>query len=148
MKNKDFTISIVVDQSPQQVFDAINQPQNWWTGEVKGSAAALSDEFIYRYEDFHMSKQKVMEMIPGKKVVWLVTECCLNYVEDKNEWTGTKITFEIKKEGTKTRLDFTHIGLHSDIECFDSCSNSWTSLVRLSLLSLITTGKGENLVLT
>src|SRR5688572_23691028 len=145
MKNKDFTTSIVVDRSPQQLFDAINRPQNWWSGEVKGSATAVNDEFVYRYKDLHMSKQKVVELIPGKKVVWHVTDSLINYAEDTNEWTGTKISFEIFEEGKKSRLVFTHIGLHPGIECFESCSNSWTSLISLSLSSLVTTGKGENL---
>ena len=145
--NNDFTTAIEVEQSPGAVFDAITHPEHWWSGEVEGSATALGDEFVYRYKDFHLSKQKVVELEPGKKVVWLVTDSRINYVEDRDEWTGTKISFEISEQEGKTRLLFTHTGLHPEIECFDSCSTSWTSLIRLSLVSLITAGKGEKLVL-
>ncbi len=147
MKKQDFTTTIIVDQTPSQVFNAINNPQNWWTGEVKGSAGKLNDEFTYRYEDLHLSKQKVVEMIPDQKVVWLVTESIINYAEDKKEWTGTKISFEITQKDNKTQLRFTHFGLDPAIECFESCSYSWTQLMQQSLFSLITTGKGRKLVL-
>lgn len=86
-------------------------------------------------------------MIPDQKVVWLVTESIINYAEDKSEWTGTKIIFEIIQRKNKSELKFTHLGLNPGIECFDSCSNSWTQLIRQSLYSLITTGNGEKIVL-
>jgi len=147
MTNNDFTTTILVDQSPKQVFDAINNPQNWWSGEVEGNANSLHDEFTYRYKDFHMSRQRVVEFIPEQKVVWHVFDSIINYVEDKEEWTGTDIVFEISKLGDKTELRFTHLGLHPQIECFDSCSSSWSRLMQVSLFALITTGKGERLVL-
>lgn len=147
MKEQDFTTTIVVDQTPKQVFDAVNNPQNWWPGEVKGSTDKLNGEFTYRYKEFHFSKQKVVEMIPDEKVVWLVTESNIDYAEDKREWTDTKISFEISRQDNKTRLRFTHLGLVPQIECFDSCSNSWSQIIQQSLLSLIATGEGKKIFL-
>jgi hypothetical protein len=147
MKKQDFTTTIVVDQTPKQVFNAINNPQAWWSGEIKGSTGNLNDEFTYRYKELHLSKQRIVEMIPDQKVVWLVTESSINYAEDKKEWTGTKISFEISEQDNKTQLRFTHLGLDPDIECFDSCSNSWSQLIQQGLRSLITTGKGKEILL-
>lgn len=147
MKKQDFTTTLIVDQTPTQVFNAINNPLHWWPGKIKGSAAKLHDEFTYQYEDLHLSKQRVIEMIPDQKVVWLVTESAINYAEDKKEWTGTKISFEITQKDNKTQLRFTHFGLNPAIECFESCSMSWTQIIQQSLSSLITTGKGIKLVL-
>jgi hypothetical protein len=147
MKTHNFTTTLLVDQSPKEVFNAVNKPQNWWSGEIEGSSAQLNDEFSYRYKDIHFSKQRVVEMIPNQKVVWLVTDSSLNYTEDVNEWTGTKISFEITEKDGKTELRFSHIGLVPEIECFDSCSGAWTQLVRQSLASLITSGQGRKLVL-
>ena len=67
----------------------------------------------------------------------------LNFVEDKTEWTGTDITFEIDKKGDKTEVRFTHVGLVPGYECFDDCSNAWGSYINGSLRSLITTGEGR-----
>ena len=143
MTTTDFSTTILVDQTPKEVFDAINNPRAWWSGEIEGHTGKLNDEFTYRYKELHLSKQRIVEMIPGKKVVWLVTESQINYAEDKSEWTGTKISFEIAAQGNKTQLRFIHQGLVPEIECFDSCSNSWSQLIQQSLFSLITTGKAE-----
>ena len=139
----DFTTTILVDQTPKEVFNAINNVGGWWQGEIKGSTGKLNDEFTYRIEKFHFSKQKLIEVIPNKKVVWLVTESKLNFIKDKSEWTGTKIIFEISKIDNKTQLRFTHRGLVPKIECYGDCSNGWSQLIRRSLFSLITTGKGK-----
>ena len=67
MKNQDFTTTIVVDQSPDQVFNALKNPQNWWSGEIAGKSSQVGDEFTYQYKEFHESTQRVVEMIPNKK---------------------------------------------------------------------------------
>lgn len=143
MMKEDFTTTITVDQSPKDVFTAINNVRSWWQGEITGNTNNLQDEFIYRMEDIHYSKQKIVEVIPDKKVVWLVTESKLNFAQDKSEWTGTKIIFEITQVGNKTQLHFTHSGLVPKFECYKNCSNAWEQLVQESLYSLITTGKGK-----
>lgn len=144
MSSKNFTTTILTDQTPKEVFDAINNVSAWWQGEIKGSTTKLNDEFDYRMEDIHFSKQKIVELIPGEKVAWLITDSKLNFLKDKKEWTGTKIIFDISRVKNKTQLRLTHEGLVSDIECYDACSNGWTQLIQKSLFSLITTGKGKN----
>jgi hypothetical protein len=147
MKTSDYTTTLLVAQTPTQVFNAINNPQVWWSGEIEGNTGKLNDEFTYRYQEFHWSKQRIIEMIPDQKVVWLVTESSINYAQDKREWTGTKISFEISEQDNNTQLRFTHLGLVPQIECFDSCSNAWTELIQQGLFSLITTGKGRKIFL-
>jgi hypothetical protein len=143
MKNEDFISNILVEQTPTEVFNAVNNVRGWWHGEIEGSTTKLNDEFTYRFGEFHFSKQKLVEVIPGKKVVWLVTESELNFIKDKSEWTGTKICFEISGVNDKTQLRFTHVGLVPNIECYGDCSNGWSQLIQKSLFSLITTGKGK-----
>jgi hypothetical protein len=143
MMKEDFTTTIIVDQSPKEVFTAINNVRGWWQGEINGSTNKLHDEFSYRMEDIHYSKQRLVEVIPDKKVVWLVTESKLNFTKDKSEWTGTKIIFEIFQVSNKTQLRFTHSGLVPKFECYENCSNAWEQLIQESLYSLITSGKGK-----
>ena len=147
MTTTDFTTTLLVDQTPEEVFNAVNKPQNWWSGEIEGSSAKLNDEFTYRYKEFHFSRQRIVEMIPDQKVVWLVTDSRINFTKDINEWTGTKISFEITEKDGKTELRFSHIGLVPEIECFNDCSNAWAQLVHQSLASLITSGEGRQLAL-
>ncbi len=141
-KEKDFTTTILVDKSPSVVFDAINDVRGWWQGVIEGHAENVDDEFTYRMEPFHFSKQKIVEMEPNKKVVWKVTDSNLTFVKKSDEWTGTTIEFDIQPEGNKTRLTFTHHGLVPSVECYGGCSGGWAKLIEKSLDNFINTGKG------
>jgi len=145
MKTKDFTTTILVEQTPEKAFNAINNVRGWWQGEIEGSTNKLNDEFIYRMGEFHFSKQKLVEVIPNKKVVWLITDSKLTSFKNQNEWTGTNISFEISEKDNKTQVRFTHQGLSPEIECYGDCSNAWNLLIQQSLFSLITTGKGKKI---
>jgi Activator of Hsp90 ATPase homolog 1-like protein len=142
MSSQSYATAFVVDQTPQEAFDAITNVRGWWSGEIEGSTDALGEEFTYRYQDVHHSTQKITELIPGKKVVWHVLDAYLNFTEDPDEWVGTDITFEVARKGNQTEVRFTHLGLVPEFECFDKCSNAWGFYINSSLRSLITTGKG------
>jgi hypothetical protein len=143
MTTTDFTTTILVNQMPEVVFNAINNVSNWWQGEIKGSSKKLNDEFEYRMLNIHYSKQKLVEIIPNEKIVWLVTDSNLSSFKNKTEWNGTKIIFEITEVNGKTQLRFTHSGLIPKFQCYRDCSGAWGMLVEQSLFSLITTGKGK-----
>jgi hypothetical protein len=142
MKDHSLTLTFSVEQSPQQVFDAVNNVRAWWSGEIDGETDRLGAEFTYRYKDMHRSTQKITKFVPGRKVVWHVADAELNFVKDKNEWNGTDIVFEIAEHDGKTELRFTHVGLVPAFECYGGCSGAWGFYVGDSLRSLITTGKG------
>ncbi len=141
----NFTTTFFVDQSAKEVFDAVNNVSDWWQGEVMGNTQKLNGEFTYRMEDIHYSKQKVVEIIPNNKIVWEVIESLLSFTQDKSEWTGTKLVFEITEINNKTQLRFTHLGLVPKFECYGDCSNAWEQLIQQSLVCLITTGKGKKI---
>ena len=144
MKAANFTTTFFVNQSPEEVFNAINNVRGWWQGEIEGGTTKLNDEFTYRMNDVHFSKQKIVELIPNEKIVWHVTESKLSFVEHQSEWTGTKIIFEIAEINNKTQVRFTHLGLVPAFECYGGCSTAWSQLIQESLFSLITTGKGKD----
>jgi Activator of Hsp90 ATPase homolog 1-like protein len=143
MTNQNFTTTFSVDQTPEEVFRAINHVRGWWSEEIEGGTDKLGDEFNYHYKDVHRCKMKITEVIPGKKVVWRVLDNYFNFIEDQSEWKGTEISFEISRKGNKTEVRFTHLGLVPKYECFDVCSNAWGSYINGSLRSLITTGEGK-----
>lgn len=143
MENKSFTATILVDQSPSKAFDAIKNFRAWWSEEIEGSTDQLNEEFFYHYKDIHLCKLKLIEMVPDKKLVYLVLENQFNFIEDKTEWIGTKLIFDITQEDDKTKVNFTHEGLVPEYECYKVCNDAWSGYIKKSLYNLITTGKGE-----
>ncbi len=143
MKDQNFTATFTVDQSPKQVFDAINNVRGWWSENIEGSTTNFGDQWTYRYKDAHRCTMKITELAPNKKVVWHVLDNYFNFTQDKTEWKGTDVVFEIAKKGDKTEVRFMHVGLVSAYECYDVCSNAWGSYVNGSLRNLIATGKGK-----
>jgi len=139
----DYTTSFTVDQSPEEVFEAIKRVGDWWSGNVKGDANKVGDEFTYEVPGAHWSKQKVTELVPGKKVVWHVLDSKLSFTKAKNEWNDTNITFEISKKGDKTEVNFSHLGLVPSFECYGNCSSAWDALVAGNLHQLIVTGEAQ-----
>jgi hypothetical protein len=138
-----YTTSFTVDQSPEEVFAAINDVRGWWSEDLEGPTDRLDDEFTFQVEGVHRSRQRITESVPGTRVVWHVVDASLEFTRDKAEWEGTEIAFDIAASGARTEVRFTHVGLVPDFECFDSCSNAWGFYVGDSLRDLITTGKGQ-----
>jgi hypothetical protein len=140
--SEDLTFVLIVDKTPEQVFNAINNVREWWSGEIDGDTDKLGAVWTYRYKDIHRSKQKISEFIPGKRVVWHVVDSFLSFIEDKEEWNGTDIVFEITKKGDNTEIRFTHVGLVPAVACYGKCAPAWDFYINDSLRSLINTGKG------
>jgi len=143
MKPDDYTIAFTVDQSPEEVFAAVNNVRGWWSGEIDGSTDRLGAEFTYRFKDVHRTTQKITELVPGRKVVWHVVESQINFVKDRQEWDGTDIIFDITRKGDRTQLRFTHVGLAPAIECYGKCAGAWSFYINESLRSLITADQGQ-----
>jgi Activator of Hsp90 ATPase homolog 1-like protein len=143
MKPSDYTVSFTVDESPEEVFAAVNNVRGWWSGNIEGSTAKLGAVFTYRYKDLHDTTQEIAEWVPGEKVVWHVLKAHINFVKNKTEWEGTDIVFEVASKGNQTELRFTHVGLVPAIECYGKCSGAWRFFINESLRSLITSGNGD-----
>lgn len=143
MEKQDFTITILVDQSPNEAFNAITNVRGWWSEAIEGTTDIVNAESVYHYRDIHYCKMKLVELIPGEKVVWLILDNYFKFTTDKSEWIGTKLVFDITKKEEQTAVTFTHEGLVPQYECYEICREAWTIYIKESLYKLITTGKGE-----
>ena len=142
MANKNYTVTIEVEKSPQVVFDCLKEVPKWWSKDFAGSSTKLNDEFVVCHPGRHYSKQKLVEVTPNQKVAWLVTDSELEWIEkDKHEWTNTKMIFEITTRGDLTVLHFTHEGLVPQKECYEMCERGWNMVIKERLFSFITLGK-------
>lgn len=143
MNNQSFNTQFVVDKSPEAVYQAVVNVRGWWSEEIEGGTAQLNDVFTYHYKDVHTAKMKLIEVVPNKKVVWLVLDNQFKFTKDKEEWKNNKVVFEIVPQNGKTQLLFKQEGLVPEYECYDICKDAWTHFITESLRDLILTGKGQ-----
>ena len=108
-KTANYTVEIEVARSPDDVFNHVIDLSKWWPEEFEGERIRLNTEFVFRTGDMHYSKNKVVEFVPNKKVVWVTTESIRK--TDNFDWTGTKMIFELTPKGGSTLLKFTYDGV-------------------------------------
>lgn len=130
MKKDNYTYSITSSKTPAEIFNVLLDIKQWWNGlyneVIKGNSKKLNDEFTFEAGDgIHYTKQKLVELVPDQRIVWLITESRLNFLKDPGEWKDTRLRFDLSKQGDQTKLTFTHEGLMEEIECYDQCSSAW-----------------------
>jgi hypothetical protein len=143
MANQDFSTSFLVDQGPEEAFEAVTNVRGWWSENITGGTAKLNDEFNYQVPGLHTCTMRLTEVVPNQKVVWDVLDNYFSFTKDQSEWVGNKMVFEITPEGKQTKVTFTQQGLVPAYECYDICNNAWCGYINGSLHKLITTGKGQ-----
>lgn len=142
MTDNSFNITVEFDRSPHEVFKSLKEVPKWWSKDFEGQSANLNDEFVICHGDPHYSKKRLIEVIPDKKIVWLVLDSKLNWLKkDQHEWTNTKMIFELTPRGDKTILHYTHEGLVPEKECYEQCAKGWTMVIKERLFNYITYGK-------
>lgn len=142
MQTPNFQLTLTTAQPAAVVFQAVINVRAWWVGyfgeEIIGATEKLHDEFSFRAGDgAHYSRQRLVEVVPGKCVVWLITESELDFIQHRQEWTGSRVRFDIAEADGTTTLVFTHEGLTPDQECYGACAPAWTQYLQHKLLPLI-----------
>jgi hypothetical protein len=140
MKPKDFQFSFTAPVGAEEAMEHINDVQAWWAKQFEGSSHLLHDTFTVRFggpKDTFVDFE-ITELVPGKKVVWYVTDCYLHWIIDKHEWTGTSVVWELEPTANGTRIKMTHEGLTPEVECFNDCKVGWTHHIKDSLLKYMT----------
>jgi uncharacterized protein YndB with AHSA1/START domain len=142
MTERNYTTTFTVAQKPAEVFAAINQVRAWWSEGIEGDAETIGGRFTHSVLDLHRCDLEVKELVPGKRVVWTVLDNHFSFTRDDTEWKGTQMVFDIAAQGDKTQVNFTHVGLVPEYECYEVCKDGWHTYIN-SLHALITTGKGR-----
>jgi uncharacterized protein YndB with AHSA1/START domain len=104
----------------------------WWTKDTRGESEVGGVlKFRFGAGGFDL---KVLELEPGKRVLWQV-------VEGPEEWIGTKIRWDLKPEGDGVIVLLKHQDWREPVEFMHHCSTKW-AIFLMSLKSLVETGKG------
>ena len=143
MAKQNFNLSISVNITAIEAIEKINKVPEWWGVTFSGESKKQNDKFVIKMGGDSFFDMTITELIPDKKVVWLVTDCNMPWYSDKKEWAKTKLIFELGEDNGVTILNFTHEGLTPDIECYKDCEPGWTHWITRSLLSYLSTGVGD-----
>jgi hypothetical protein len=141
MTNKNYHRAIEVNATAEETMKKIGQVNFWWKKDFSGNAEKLNDKFTVPFGETSFVDFIISEMLTNKKVVWSVTNCYLPWFNDKTEWNNTKVVFELSEGKGKTTIDFTHIGLVPEVECYDVCEKGWDGHISESLVKFINEGK-------
>ena len=105
----------------------------WWTKNTQGDGKVGGVlQFRFGAGGFDM---KVLELDPGRRVLWQV-------VEGPEEWIGTKVSWDLQQQDGYTIILFKHLGWREPVEFMHHCSTKWAVFL-MSLKSLVETGKGS-----
>ncbi|HEV8283170.1 MAG TPA: SRPBCC domain-containing protein [Chitinophagaceae bacterium] len=145
MTNNDYKpanniVEIELTKSLNDIFNHVIDLKKWWPEEFIGENIKLNSEFVFRTGDSHYSKNKVVEFVPNKKVVWLATESIRK--TDNYDWSGTKFIFELTPKGDNTLLKFTYDGAVLENES-DRLVQICNMTIKEMFYNFITYGKGK-----
>ena len=145
MNTQNYTVSFTVDQSPQSVFDAINNVRGWWAEDEEGDTDRPGAVFYHHYKDVHRCTLKITEFVPGQRVKWHVLHNDFNFVkgQDPSGMAATSSSISRQKGGTDRAAVHAHRAASNARTLDDVCSNAWGQYINVSLRKLITTGEGE-----
>ncbi len=132
----DILHRVGITSSIDDVYAALTTAEGlagWWTTNTKGDGNTVGGVLEFRFGDdgFDM---KVLELHPGKRVLWEV-------VEGPEEWIGTHVNWDLDRADDYTVVLFKHEGWKEPVEFMHHCSTKWAVFL-LSLKSLVETGKG------
>lgn len=138
-----FQQSLELQALPSTIYAALTTIaglRSWWTEETDGNPT-VGGTIRFRFGSSHKA-MRVECLESDREVHWLCTEAHIDPVERKDEWVGTRIAFHLTPlDGSRTRLDFEHIGLVPAFECYDLCCNGWRHFLG-SLQQYVETGRG------
>ena len=106
----------------------------WWTTDTQGDGK-VGEVIRFRFGSHGGFDMKVLELDPGKRVLWQV-------VDGPAEWIGTRVSFELTQDKDYTIILFKHLGWKEPVEFMHHCSTKWAVFL-MSLKALVENGKGD-----
>ena len=125
----------IASSTPDDVYAALTTLDGlsgWWASDTQGDTT-VGGVLQFRFEAGGIDL-KVVELEPATRVLWQV-------VDGPEEWIGTTVSWDLRKDGDYTIVLFTHEGWKEPVEFMHHCSTKW-GVFMMSLKSLVETGKG------
>ena len=137
MVNINHRIGILVPL--ENVFKAISTEvgiAKWWTESTSLETDNQVRARFLNFEGIELGSMK-FEIFKTSE-----TEVKWTFLEGPEEWIGTDVIFDLKKEGEYAILLFSHSNWKEEVEFKSHCSMKW-AIFLLSLKQYTETGKGN-----
>ena len=136
----DYTKQVQLHASRELVFSALTTLgglRGWWTPMVTGKATTGGE---LRFGFAGLDEYIIMRVAKSKRPSSVHWNCVIH--TSMPEWNATQPRFDLVEETPGScRLDFRHIGLTPQLECFDDCRLGWDHFLA-SLVAYVEQGVG------
>src|SRR4029078_1564939 len=139
MGNNDFSSGFSVNMNPGEAIRKISHVPEWWGINFTGSADKEKDRFTVTMGGDSFFDFTVTELVPDKRVVWLVEDCHMPWYADKKECAHTRLIFDVRKNLGVKKMTLANECLTPIVECYRDCDRGWTICIKTSLYSYLTT---------
>ena len=134
----DILDRIIIEASPEQVYDALTKQEllsAWWTkAETEGKVNSVASFFFGPNGD-HKVEMEITSLVENESVSWK----CIN-----GPWIDTEaFEFKIQADERGSALQFSNTGWAEANEFFMHCNSKWGFFLTVSLKGLLEKGKGQ-----
>ena len=85
MTKLNLSRNIIINNTASEAINKISKITVWWVVSCSGYTEKLHDKFSIKMRGGSFFNMTISELIPDKKVVWLVTDCYMPWYHDKKE---------------------------------------------------------------
>ncbi|MBS0521656.1 MAG: SRPBCC domain-containing protein [Proteobacteria bacterium] len=132
----DILHKIGIQSSVDEAYKALTTREGlaaWWTRDTLDESEA-GGTVRFRFWGNQGFDMKVLELDPGKRVLWQV-------VDGPEDWLGTKVSFDLAQEEDYAVVRFKHAGWKAPVDFMHHCSTKW-GMFLMSLKSVLEGGTG------
>lgn len=139
-----YNSELLVQAPPRRLYQALTTQkglQGWWTEHCSVGDGVGARSTFYFGETWKIMRTASLKA--DAEVRWTCTDSRIAApgLKRADEWIGTDIVFRLSPRGEHTLLQFEHIGLTPQIECYALCASGWHQFLG-SLKQYAETGKG------
>ncbi len=109
-----------------EVFAAITSPAGldaWWTKSSSG-APTPGTTYAFNFGPGYQWEAIVHSCVPDTEITWEFTRA-------DDDWTGTRVRFELEEEGNWTQVRFAHLGWRDANQHYRTSCYCWAMYLRL-----------------
>lgn len=114
-------MAVSIDAAPGKIFPLIATPRGfsaWWAADVTENNGAVDLGFFKRSTVYRLELARSTE---PRDAEWRVLS--------GQEWSGTRILFEMTQSNAATVLRFTHADWKAETDYFAMCTATWGELM-------------------